>query len=77
MRNVMYERFSTKDKDNENFANVSCAKRDHGGWWYYHNTYCSFANLNGPYLAGTVKKTAQPCTGRIGHKNITLSGSLQ
>lgn len=58
MRNVMYERFSAKDQDNENFANVSCAKRDHGGWWYYHDTYCSFANLNGPYLAGTVKNSS-------------------
>lgn len=55
---MVYERFSTKDQDNDIFANVSCAMRDHGGWWYYNYQYCSHVNLNGPYLAGTVTNSS-------------------
>jgi len=41
-------KFSTKDKDNDNYLK-SCAQRYHGAWWY---TKCHASNLNGLYLRG-------------------------
>ena len=41
--------FSTKDSDNDVAANVNCADRYKGGWWY---EACHWANLNGDYLEG-------------------------
>jgi hypothetical protein len=39
--------FATYDRDVD-----ACAKRDHGGWWYYT---CAYANLNGEYITpGTI-----------------------
>ncbi|XP_049548210.1 angiopoietin-related protein 1-like [Anopheles darlingi] len=39
-------RFSTKDRDNDEYF-FSCAHRHEGAWWYYR---CTQANLNGPYI---------------------------
>ncbi|XP_038066786.1 ficolin-3-like [Patiria miniata] len=40
--------FSTKDRDNDNSPIGSCAKDDHGAWWY---DWCYQSNLNGKYYA--------------------------
>ena len=41
--------FTTKDRDNDNWASKNCAKEYHGAWW--HNS-CYYASLNGDYLGG-------------------------
>ena len=38
--------FSTKDKDNDVWADGSCAVYHKGAWWYKG---CQHANLNGEY----------------------------
>ncbi|XP_071140231.1 microfibril-associated glycoprotein 4-like [Mytilus edulis] len=46
--------FSTKDQDNDIYAQFNCAVKQggNGGWWYSN---CFNVNLNGPYLAGPVQ----------------------
>ncbi|XP_021349625.1 fibrinogen-like protein A [Mizuhopecten yessoensis] len=39
--------FSTKDRDNDDNANIDCALYRHGAWWY---RACSHSNLNGKYM---------------------------
>jgi len=39
-------RFSTKNEDNDDWAEGSCAKKRKSGWWFKH---CSECDLNGPY----------------------------
>ena len=41
------QQFSTWDRDNDLYADVSCAQADSSAWWYNH---CGIANLNGLYL---------------------------
>ena len=41
--------FSTKDRDNDDAENYSCAKAYNGSWWY---NACTWANLNALYLRG-------------------------
>ena len=43
------KKFSTRDKDNDDWKGHSCAGRYKGAWWY---DYCHTVNLNGLYLAG-------------------------
>ncbi|GFR79704.1 ficolin-2 [Elysia marginata] len=38
------QKFSTKDRDNDVFADRNCAELYHGAWWYKD---CTFVNLNG------------------------------
>ncbi|XP_030568135.1 microfibril-associated glycoprotein 4-like [Drosophila novamexicana] len=42
------KKFSTFDRDNDNWESVHCASRDNrgGGWWY---GACTYSNLNGKY----------------------------
>ncbi|KAK3101749.1 hypothetical protein FSP39_006105 [Pinctada imbricata] len=40
-----YQRFSTKDMDNDQ-STASCAQKYKGGWWYKS---CHMSNLNGEY----------------------------
>ena len=40
-------KFSTKDNDNDNYRDGSCARKYHGAWWY---NWCHHSNLNGKYL---------------------------
>ena len=40
--------FSTRDRDNDYYAGLSCADYAKGGWWYYR---CYYASLNGLYSA--------------------------
>ncbi|KAM7363812.1 ryncolin-4-like isoform 2-T2 [Cochliomyia hominivorax] len=46
MRNHTGMYFSTKDRDNDASANLHCALRFQGGWWYNN---CLTSNLNGPF----------------------------
>ena len=42
--------FSTRDNDNDEKPNGSCAQKYQGAWWY---SYCLHSNLNGLYLIGS------------------------
>ena len=42
--------FSTKDRDNDELPDESCAQTSSGGWWYRD---CRDSNLNSPYLNGS------------------------
>ncbi|CAG2237316.1 unnamed protein product [Mytilus edulis] len=48
--NLTGQRFSTKDRDNDNDPNGQCALTQKGGWWY---KWCTYANPNGLYFLGT------------------------
>ena len=41
--------FSTRDSDNDEKPDGSCAQKYKGAWWYSH---CLDSNLNGLYLNG-------------------------
>ena len=41
------QKFSTKDKDNDNWSGGDCADLRGGGWW--HNS-CGGSSLNGHYF---------------------------
>ena len=43
--------FSTKDRDNDEWLNNSCAVNHSGAWWY---KTCAYSNLNGLYVAGQI-----------------------
>ncbi|ALC41965.1 CG8642 [Drosophila busckii] len=44
-------KFSTYDRDHDEFTHMNCAEYHHGAWWY---DFCSRSNLNGKYFkAGT------------------------
>ncbi|XP_052061595.1 fibrinogen-like protein 1 [Mytilus californianus] len=47
--NLNGQRFSTKDRDNDNDPNGHCALTQKGGWWY---KWCTYANPNGLYFLG-------------------------
>ncbi|RVE60802.1 hypothetical protein OJAV_G00185030 [Oryzias javanicus] len=49
-------RFSTFDKDNDNWEE-NCAEAYGGGWWY---NSCQAANLNGMYYKGTYEPETNP-----------------
>ena len=42
--------FSTRDNDNDEKPDGSCAQKYQGAWWY---SYCIHSNLNGLYLIGS------------------------
>ncbi|CAG2237318.1 Angiopoietin-4 [Mytilus edulis] len=48
--NLTGQRFSTRDRDNDDNAGGQCALTQKGGWWY---KWCTYANPNGLYFLGT------------------------
>ncbi|EDW02099.1 GH21805 [Drosophila grimshawi] len=40
-------KFSTYDRDHDEFTHINCAAYHHGAWWY---DFCSRSNLNGKYF---------------------------
>ncbi|KAM8713115.1 hypothetical protein ACLKA7_013433 [Drosophila subpalustris] len=42
-------KFSTYDRDHDEFTHLNCAEYHHGAWWY---DFCSRSNLNGKYFKG-------------------------
>ncbi|EDW61059.2 uncharacterized protein Dvir_GJ20511 [Drosophila virilis] len=40
-------KFSTYDRDHDEFTHINCAEYHHGAWWY---DFCSRSNLNGKYF---------------------------
>ncbi|XP_033246406.1 fibrinogen-like protein 1 [Drosophila miranda] len=44
-------KFSTFDRDNDEFTHMNCAEYHHGAWWY---DFCSRSNLNGKYFKAEV-----------------------
>ncbi|KAH8321303.1 hypothetical protein KR074_001100 [Drosophila pseudoananassae] len=44
-------KFSTFDRDNDEFTHMNCAENHHGAWWY---DFCSRSNLNGKYFKDEV-----------------------
>ncbi|XP_049548003.1 fibrinogen-like protein A [Anopheles darlingi] len=42
------EKFSTKDRDNDERSDIHCAQEYEGAWWHWR--YCTNANLNGRYI---------------------------
>ncbi|XP_026693345.2 fibrinogen gamma chain-like [Ciona intestinalis] len=51
--------FTTKDKDNDNYA-ANCAAGDSGGWWFNR---CSAANLNAKWYEGGIHTPEESSTG--------------
>ncbi|XP_038069391.1 ficolin-1-like [Patiria miniata] len=53
LRHLSFRYFSTPDKDSDHTDGENCAKKFHGGWWYYHcgsDISDNFkSNLNGLY----------------------------
>merc|ERR1739838_108798 len=49
------QKFSTKDKDQDDHSPYSCSVRYFGAWWY---GACHASNLNGKYLSGTTTEFA-------------------
>ncbi|XP_058122391.1 fibrinogen-like protein 1 [Anopheles ziemanni] len=49
------EKFSTYDRDNDDWSEGNCATDRQGAWWFYK---CTNANLNGRYLNTTNDKTS-------------------
>ncbi|XP_050093979.1 fibrinogen-like protein A [Anopheles aquasalis] len=47
MSNNKDEKFSTKDRDNDQSSYGQCAHEREGAWWHFQ---CTFANLNGRYM---------------------------
>ena len=41
------QRFSTKDRNNNDYQRENCAVKHIGAWWYKR---CDWSNLNGKYL---------------------------
>ncbi|XP_035208259.1 techylectin-5A-like isoform X2 [Stegodyphus dumicola] len=48
------EKFSTKDRKNENTNSTGCANERKGAWWYYA---CGIVNLNGLYIRNLSNST--------------------
>ncbi|XP_076109334.1 fibrinogen-like protein 1 isoform X1 [Mytilus galloprovincialis] len=48
--NLTGQRFSTRDRDNDDNTGGQCALTQKGGWWY---KWCTYANPNGLYFLGT------------------------
>lgn len=42
-------KFTTADNDNDRHAELNCAQKYKGAWWY---NACHESNLNGQYLSG-------------------------
>ncbi|GIX75739.1 techylectin-5A [Caerostris extrusa] len=61
------QRFSTKDRDNDNLKDASCSQAYKGGWWY---NACHDSNLNGRYLRGVHETHADGVNWKLfrGHK---------
>ncbi|GFS78613.1 techylectin-5A, partial [Nephila pilipes] len=69
-------KFSTKDQDNDDHKENSCAQTYKGGWWY---GACHNANLNGLYLRGPHESWANGVNWKTfkGHKESLDSTEMK
>ncbi|XP_049548182.1 fibrinogen-like protein A [Anopheles darlingi] len=47
-------KFSTKDRDNDEWSRIHCAQRYEGAWWHWD---CTSTNLNGRYINATGRQS--------------------
>lgn len=66
-------KFSTFDRDNDEDANIHCAKERQGAWWYKN---CYDSSLNGKFVQSTEIGLSYMTWWAWKEKSVALHGSL-